>query len=510
MKIEYYLWSILFLIGCYACYEDKGNYDYEEVNSFEIEKIVTNQVSPYTVGDTVFASPVLKFALDSNEADLSYEWRLMGGRLIGTDRDLVYVADTVSDNYMPVFSSLTVTNNKNGLRANGTCIFMVFKKNFQEGWMLLSEKESKAELNYLIWKTEYKEGKEVHSFDEYPRVFQQENGMELGGKPIRLQEFWAVGQTSHLLLLQDGGLGPICLNGTDYKKTISVNEEFKNGSFPVGFKPVDAIYGTMNDMLLNENGDLYLKKRNNPGAYYTGRFPDYPVYFEDGLKISHLIPTSLLDVSFKLLFDDKNKRYLALTNDNEIILLNHDPVPGFSNLYNMGNVDLVFCEAFQEENGDISSFFSIYRNKDTGKYYMQKFSVRILGNVQTINLVYDKEFPGQNLINENSVFKITKDTRQYLYFSGGAANDQLYCYIFDAGGSVVYPLYDYAGRRIMKMFPTNVQRSKLGVALSDGKFCLMEASFAAIGSGSEILCETEEKYGKIVDVIYKFVQYGSN
>ena len=511
MKVRYYLWSVLLVLACYACYEDKGNYDYEEINSFEVERITTNQMSPYTVGDTVFAVPTLKFAVDSNENDLTYEWRLMGGRLIGTERELAYVADTVNDNYMPVFASLTVTNGKNGLRANALCTFMVFKKNFQEGWMLLSERNGKAELNYLIWKTERQGDEEVHSFDEYPRVFQQENGVELGGKPLKLQEFWALGNTSHMLLLQDGGLGPICINSADYKKTISVNEEFVDGRFPDGFRPVDAVYGITNDVLLNENGDLYLKKRNNPAAYYTGRFPDYPIYFEKGLKISKLVSmASLWNVEFKLMFDDKNKRYLALTNNNEIINLYHDPVPGCSNLYDMGDVEIIFCEAFQEQRGNTASFFSIYRNNDDGKYYMQKFNVQISGSVQTVTLLYDKEFPGQDLINGNSEFRITRDQRQYLFFSGGAGNNCLYCYIFDAGGAMVYPLYDYEGRRIVKIFTTNEQRAKLGVALSDGKFCLMDASFESIGTGSRLLCETGKEYGKIVDVIYKFIQYGSN
>jgi hypothetical protein len=63
------------VVLCVSCYEDKGNYDYINIENIEIEKFE----SVYkTLGDTVKIEPKFNIDIPEEAPYLSYEWSLNG------------------------------------------------------------------------------------------------------------------------------------------------------------------------------------------------------------------------------------------------------------------------------------------------------------------------------------------------------------------------------------------------------------------------------------------------
>lgn len=92
MKI---IFIVMFLLGMASCYDDKGNYDYKEMNDIEVS--VSTETSYYSLGDKVISKPELTFALGRESQNLAYEWSY-DGHVIAHSKDLEWVADTVAKN----------------------------------------------------------------------------------------------------------------------------------------------------------------------------------------------------------------------------------------------------------------------------------------------------------------------------------------------------------------------------------------------------------------------------
>lgn len=80
MKKNLAIYACCFLMSalcCSACYDDKGNYTYHEIDEITISGLEKE----YTilVGEPITIKPNLELTLPGNEADYSYEWIWVGG-----------------------------------------------------------------------------------------------------------------------------------------------------------------------------------------------------------------------------------------------------------------------------------------------------------------------------------------------------------------------------------------------------------------------------------------------
>lgn len=119
MKIKI-LFVVMFLLIITSCYEDKGNYDYREMNDIEIS--VETESSSYALGDKVTSKPKLVFTLGKESSDLSYEWTF-DGHVIADTRDLEWVADTIASTKE---LRLAVMDNNTGVTYFGYVHFCFF------------------------------------------------------------------------------------------------------------------------------------------------------------------------------------------------------------------------------------------------------------------------------------------------------------------------------------------------------------------------------------------------
>lgn len=68
-----YIWLLLLVFTAWGCFDDKGNYDYKELNKITFENIPYNNSIYF--GDPLDIVPKLKFAIDSVNVNLKHEWR---------------------------------------------------------------------------------------------------------------------------------------------------------------------------------------------------------------------------------------------------------------------------------------------------------------------------------------------------------------------------------------------------------------------------------------------------
>lgn len=74
-RISAYLYiccSFAAILCCISCYDDKGNYDYQEINELKLSGL--EEEYTIRVGDPITIIPDIEENLPGKEEDYSYEW----------------------------------------------------------------------------------------------------------------------------------------------------------------------------------------------------------------------------------------------------------------------------------------------------------------------------------------------------------------------------------------------------------------------------------------------------
>ena len=84
-KIYSYILGIASVALLQGCYEDKGNYDYHDVNDIKIEIPEAKVRMPKTEAQSVTLTPELSQTMAQNEDNLTFEWlRLKADAKLGS------------------------------------------------------------------------------------------------------------------------------------------------------------------------------------------------------------------------------------------------------------------------------------------------------------------------------------------------------------------------------------------------------------------------------------------
>jgi hypothetical protein len=138
--------SALATLLLWACINDKGNYEYHDVNSITISGI-NNVNESYLVpsGEYLNITPTLKFSVSEEQDSYRYEWHQMGSavpyqsvRLLSTERNLSLKIDGSMSNAGRYYLMYCVTNLATGVRYDH--VFMVTVQNRRsQGYIVLHE-----------------------------------------------------------------------------------------------------------------------------------------------------------------------------------------------------------------------------------------------------------------------------------------------------------------------------------------------------------------------------------
>lgn len=406
MKNIKYLILPFLLLGILSCYEDKGNYDYTDLNTITINSFPDNSLY---VGDTLKLYPQFEYTLgDSSNLKLTYEWRF-GQRIIGNERALEWEVDTMADAYLV----LRVTDPDLDMVYIREQLLRIRSPFTNMGWMVLSEKEGHSNLTYLRETSlgiDPATGLNRYSYKIFDNVYKMINLEELGTKPVKLHEHKAYVRLTHanVLVLQDDERGSVDINGTTFAFDGTLKENFLGEMFPADFHPVNAMYMGYTNVIENYDGRLYTRIKPTNLLFNAGYFIHEPLMLNNEEIRGNLIFNDWTGCKYFLIHDkgtpqDPRNRIVALIENargdqSQGIIIKVLPTPdsgwptGFVPLDDLGEHEVVFMTYTEVSTADCS-WFMILKDKN-GNYLHQEFTLRN----ENFNLSYPKEGSGKEML----------------------------------------------------------------------------------------------------------------
>lgn len=493
-----------------ACYEDKGNYDYSELNDITID--LGNTQFTAAEGETISITPVLTFALDSTEANLSYEWNL-DGRVISTDRNLSWVVDTTSSQSRCYYR---VLDGSTGVTYLAYTSFQLTDKYDNQGWMILSEKDGSSSFSYI------REDASGASYVENPDVFAEMNGEPLGGKPVGLLEHFYYNSTSSNIWVLLDGAETVDLSGRSFKTDVTLSESFLDGAVPANFTPLAMAEMRYFSAVINAaDHKVYTRKKVSDRSYFTGAFLDEPLQYEGkDIYANDFIIAPFMGPGYTLMLEGEkgHQRYLALTsygsdkaNAGKILPLTPDGgswPAGYKDLNNLGDMEVVYTgyNRYQSNSMGNNQYFSIMKDP-SGNYWWQDFVIEKMGSLNTLTV-----YPGKSLqldlglpIDDNTIFYATPYSGS-TWFLIAIGND---LYIIDreninaqaASYVIKYMTFDSP---ITALDAECYNSLRLGVGLENGQFFVLNlGSTLPTTEAEKVRYKSTNTFGKIVDIRYK-------
>ena len=317
-----------------ACYEDKGNYDYQEVNALTIS---LKDLYPVHLTDTVFTlDPDLSQSLLKDEDNLEFMWlhstlnESMWGHkeydTVSMERTLRFRWDTEADDFKyEHYFRLIVHDKTTGLsyRRNTKIKFV---KPYDGAWMVLHSKDGQTELGAI----EYVGGEMLVQEDAY----YAETGEKLAGKPLALMRYLTyypeygsgIYQNTFTVFTDDPDEAGIYCQWKRFQKMDSLRNMVYNQITDFGFQNITLADGS------GRSGALLISGKN---LYQT------PAGGHIYKPTSELIGMTRITLATKagtgsLLYDEAGHRFAFYPEENiqEIALSFHNQILNYENQYN--------------------------------------------------------------------------------------------------------------------------------------------------------------------------------
>ena len=399
MKIIYITFLFLVTFNFICCYDDKGNYEYKQVNDIEISFPDYN--FEQVIGETFKLYPKFTYKYkDTANLNLSYKWAI-GERVIGENRQLVWQVDTNEQ----VEIALYVTNiDDNMVYMGSTIVRPTSIYTWYNSYLVLSEKNGKSILSFVRY-DEKEDASGETIYDEFDRpvlvnqvyedIYYNENKDELGSKPLFIQEHIAkiFPSEGHVIVFQEGGQGSVDLDGTSMKKDILLVESFSKGSYPADFHPTNAEMMTYTHLIENHDGKIYSKIKESYKLFQSGYYIHTPLMFENKEIRAHIINSVLAnDKPYTLLHsigttENPENRLLSVhdlqysftdVNVSGKVVALPEPTKGwpenFRPLTDLGNCQVINISQYNTGNTKKPGYTMFLKNSD-GSYQYQAFEL---------------------------------------------------------------------------------------------------------------------------------------
>lgn len=489
---------ILFLCSLflYACYEDKGDYDYAPID----EVTISFDMDSYgvAIGEDIEIKPTVEFKNPADSVNFSYEW-LISGKLYSTTRNLKYIGEELGTN----FTMFTVINNRTKVRTIKEIVLQVsspYNMSFAPGWFVLSDEGGKSVLHmvsskYVDGEYEYVDRRDIYNG----------GGEELGREPVKLVYHAPYSGYPELLVIQRGGQKSVELDVNSMARVIRNDEEFFNGQPPVNFTPKEGYYGWWADILLGEDGNLYSRPIAEYEKLHQDPFNNNPMLLDP--KKESRIGTMVCAPAFAynvVLYDELNNRLLCAGTDfrygGDVQEMPSASYPAkYTPLNDLGDKELIYLGV-----GDPMNFNMILKDPSSGIYTFQRFMLYYMAYNNTFSLYPEgdhKELGCASYFTAQTQMVVFREGN-YIFFTSGATNDQLYRH--DTRTNVTVLVKSFEGKSIQLLRLPNVMagESSLGIAFKNGDVVAVDLSYTNINSNiyEELF---RHNFGTIVDVVAK-------
>lgn len=193
-----YLWILLIGVVLAACYEDKGNYDYHEINQLTVDQI--DSIYSRDQFDTLFIHPELKGTQYDEEDRFSYEWWI-NGEVVSQDKNLAYkILAPLGKNTC----KLIITDKELETKVYNPFYLQVASSTASDAIVVLCNYKGKAELSF----------KRLDRNTPFQEVFYEKvNGEVLGRGALQMdQNYYFIDRLAGLFLLTNDGLITLDVN----------------------------------------------------------------------------------------------------------------------------------------------------------------------------------------------------------------------------------------------------------------------------------------------------------
>lgn len=283
-KIYSYILGIASVALLQGCYEDKGNYDYHDVNDIKIEIPEAKVRMPKTEAQSVTLTPELSQTMAQNEDNLTFEWlRLKADAKLGSKQIKDYDkystgkvcnVEVEPNNPESIGMMLIVSNEETGQKWYELGKITVIKP-LNPAWFVLQETPEQRSVVGAV------EG-DANGFFAYSDVFKSETGesFALNGKPLAIAAKGKYGN-------KEGIQASVCTRFANL--TIATSNEIatydpstltmKYGTNKIMFehamnnKPVNLSYYKM-----DKKGEMFVTDSKAYFAYDDGWCVPYSVY----------------------------------------------------------------------------------------------------------------------------------------------------------------------------------------------------------------------------------------
>ena len=485
---------VLIVLTLSSCFEDKGNYDYQDITELQIEEFESGY---FTQGDLIEYEAKVTPSIDENLSNYSIKW------FIGEETreewntlKFSWVADRVtkgSNGFERIQVQITDLTT-NVIYSQGNSTFKIdpeFVSMYSV--LVLSEKERTSKLSFVKYTERdtrpdpvMPNGTVTYPVDwkVYFNIYETQNGGEaLGSGPIALQEHYIDDSGGQYCVFQQSGA--VDVERVEMKKDIALASTFEDGVYPA---EVEYLTGgnimTWLDAVTDQKGRVFTRYKLSDNLYNSGAFGKEPVKFE-GKQLNNcpVYRNPYGQTKYTLINDPENSRMLLmydgggedfssheLKGAGKIVVVpdpkpeNNIPIPDNYRSFS----DLVGCEVldvtFRSRGGMYVNM--TYREISSNRYFTQIINIQ-------------KDYYGTNVTNRGGkvleiimpdgekpdlIFMPKSPNFHYIYF---AINNKLYFLDIESEESKPQ-LYFTADSKITAMHSTKWQANTLFLGTEGG------------------------------------------
>lgn len=360
-----------------SCYDDKGNYNYEDINEVKIGGILQDRpYDKFAFLDTLEIHPTIEGTFYKDDlSHYSYEWKLIPERGASEEED--YIVSQEKNLVLPVvvkpgeYSGFFKVKDNVGKTEWGVQFSVNVTTMTTEGWMVLCEDEGKARMDLIAHtsETEVRVARDIWREKDYQT-----------GKPYRLFFDYDAARMTTLLTCEAGTY--VLDDNLEAGEPNNLKWMFGTGPERVdvrGTGSVQASNKAINrEYLIDKYGDLYFREWLNPGSLF-----DYPMNWLDGerIELAPWVGAPLFDRKnpnysiyghSTLFYDNTNKRFVQLP-DNATKL----GIATFTGAQmGTGEYELIYMQSILD-----SYTYAIFQKPGDDQYYIYKMSLLGRGNL---------------------------------------------------------------------------------------------------------------------------------
>jgi len=264
----------------------------------------------------------------------------------------------------------------------------------------------------------------------------------------------------NVLIIRNDTAGNIELDGTNLNPIYKTNTFFLGNTVPADFRPRGEFYMWDFSMMLDDHGNLYMRKHVNNGYSQSGVYPNKPMFIPGGVQFDKGWDGTFL--SGQTILYDKTQGRLFLGSDfgtvQAVNYMSGPPIPPGTTLINAMDKELVYAGRLQQGRFT-SSYYLVFFNGS--QHFVQK--IMVMDEFFAVNALFMGETAfGAGTANAQSVFCQLPRIDNYMFYSGGSGNRTLYLYEQGPAKSSEYFSFDSPIKTI-----TASQNNLMGVNTHD-------------------------------------------